>query len=274
LADPNLARAIAADAAVGPPDRVLEVGAGLGSLTVALARTGAHVLAIEFDRQLVPALREVVGAYPNVHVEQADATRADWDALLGAGGSGGSRSERAVRANVGPRTGGAWTMVSNLPYNVAVPLMLELLESVPRIRRYLVMVQRAVGDRFSAGPGEAAYGTTALRVEYRARAEQVRRVPAAVFWPRPAIDSAVVRITPRRPPVDVDPVALFRVVDEAFAERRKTVANALRRLGLDLASATRVLGDAGVPAAARGEQVGLEAFARVTSVLLSTGWRP
>ncbi|MEX2421144.1 MAG: rRNA adenine dimethyltransferase family protein, partial [Actinomycetota bacterium] len=127
LADPNLARAIVEDAGVGPGDRVVEIGAGLGSLTVALAAAGCRVLAIETDRRLVSALTEVVSASPDVRVEEVDAMRADWETLLG--------------------PGHGWAMVSNLPYNISVPLLLDLLERVPAIERYLVMVQKEVGER-------------------------------------------------------------------------------------------------------------------------------
>ena len=242
-----------ADAGVGPGDRVLEVGAGFGSVTVALAEAGCSVLAVEFDRQLVPALREVVGGYGDVRVEQADAMRADWDVLL---------------------EGGTWSMVSNLPYNISVPLVVGLLERVPRIRRYLVMVQREVGERLVAGPATEAYGTVSVRVAYRAEASLVRRIPADVFWPRPNVDSVAVRLLPHPPPVAVDHDALFRVVDGAFGERRKTMANALRRLGLGLDEAREVLGAVGVDPSERPERLALAEFARTTEALLARGWRP
>jgi 16S rRNA (adenine1518-N6/adenine1519-N6)-dimethyltransferase len=232
---------------------VLEIGAGFGSITLALAEAGCEVLALELDRRIAPALVEVVAAYPAVRVEKLDAMAADWDVLLG---------------------DGPWSMVSNLPFNISVPLVVRLLESVPAIERSLVMVQREVGDRFVAGPGEEAYGTVSVRIAYRARAELVRRVPAAVFWPRPNVDSVLVRITPHPPPVDVPAVALFRVVEEGFAERRKTMANALRRLGLDRERAADVLRESGVAPAARAEDLGLDTFARITRTLVSTGWRP
>lgn len=242
-----------ADAGVGRDDRVLEVGAGFGSITVALAEAGCEVLAVEFDRRIVPALREVVAALPRVRVEQVDAMRVDWDRLLGPG---------------------PWAMVSNLPYNVSVPLVVGMLERLPQVDRYLFMVQREVGERFVASPGDEAYGAVSVRVAYRARAELVRRVPADVFWPRPNVDSALVRLLPHPPPVDVDPVALFRVVEEGFAERRKTMTNALRRLGLGLNDAIRILRGGETLPSARAEEFGLEDFARVTTALLSEGWRP
>jgi 16S rRNA (adenine1518-N6/adenine1519-N6)-dimethyltransferase len=253
IADPNLARAIVADAGVGPGDRVLEVGAGFGSITLALAEAGCEVLAVELDRGIAPALEEVVAGVPLVRVERVDAMHADWASLLG------DRS---------------WAMVSNLPYNISVPLLVELLERVPAIASYTVMVQREVGDRLAAGPGEEAYGTVSVRVAYRADARVVRRVPADVFWPRPNVDSVVVRLAPHPPPVDVDPRALFRVVDEGFAERRKTMANAVRRLGPSLGDAKRILEASEIDPATRAERLGLEAFARLTTALLDEGWRP
>lgn len=241
------------DAGVCAGDRVLEVGAGLGSITVALAQAGCDVLAVEFDRRLTPALREVVSGYANVRVDELDAMHADWAALLG---------------------GGRWAMVSNLPFNISVPLMVELLERVPGIDRHVVMVQKEVGERFVARAGDEAYGTVSLRVAYRADANLVRRVPAEVFWPRPNVDSVLVRMVPRRPPVDVDPAALFAVVDESFAERRKTMANALRRLGFTLPEAAGILSASGVEPSTRPERLDLQDFARVAARLLSEGWRP
>ncbi|HJR97620.1 MAG TPA: 16S rRNA (adenine(1518)-N(6)/adenine(1519)-N(6))-dimethyltransferase RsmA [Actinomycetota bacterium] len=243
LIDPNLARAIASDAGVTAGDRVVEIGAGMGSLTVALAATGAEVLAVEFDRGLVPALREVTQGLASVRVLHADAMKLDWSAELG-------------------DADGVWTLCANLPYNIAAPLVLDTLTSVPAISRWLVMVQREVGRRLVAAPGGEHFGAVSLRVAYRADASIVRRVPAAVFWPRPNVDSVLVRLDRLdRPPVDVDEVWLWRVVDEAFAERRKTMRNALRRLGL--AEPDAVLADAGIEPATRPEELDLSAFAAI-----------
>lgn len=235
-------------------DRVLEVGAGLGSLTVALAEAGCEVLALELDGALARALAEVTAPYGDrVRVQLADAMRSDWDALL---------------------PGEGWAMVSNLPYNVSVPLLLDLLQTVPAIDRYLVMVQREVGERLVAVPGEEAYGAVSVRVAYRGDPRIVRRIPADVFWPRPKVDSVLVRIVPHPPPVDVDPVALFAVVERGFAERRKTMGNALRRLGLDAASALRVMNTSGLDPQVRAERLGLSEFATIARTLLAEGWRP
>ena len=231
----------------------MEVGAGLGSLTVPLAEAGARVLAIEVDRGLSEALREVVAPYPDVRIDVADAMRTDWVSALGA--------ER-------------WSMVSNLPYNVSVPLLLDLLQTVPTIDRYVVMVQREVGERLVARPGEETYGAVSVRVAYRADARVVRRVPADVFWPRPKVDSVLVRLDPRPPTVEVDPAALFAVVDEGFAERRKTMANALRRLGRDAEDAAEILRSLDLDPSVRAERLGLGEFARIAQTMLERGWTP
>jgi len=232
----------------------VEVGAGLGSLTVALADAGCEILALELDRGLIHALEEVAQPFGDrVRVMIADAMRADWDVLL---------------------PGQGWAMVSNLPYNISVPLLLDLLQTVPAIDRYLVMVQREVGGRLVAVPGEEAYGAVSVRVAYRGDARMVRRVPADVFWPRPKVDSVLIRVLPHPPPVDVDPVALFAVIERGFAERRKTMGNALRRLGLDAASALRVMNASGLDPQVRAERLGLTEFAAITRTLLAEGWRP
>ncbi|MGH2680599.1 MAG: 16S rRNA (adenine(1518)-N(6)/adenine(1519)-N(6))-dimethyltransferase RsmA [Actinomycetota bacterium] len=253
LIDPNLARAIAADAGVGPGDRVVEIGAGLGSLTRALAETGAEVLAVEVDPALIPALEESVSGHERIRVLHADAADPEWQDMLG-------ESD--------------WVLAANLPYNVATHVVLNTLRDVPRIRRLVVMVQREVGERLVAGPGEPAYGIPSLRVAYRATAEQVRRVPPPVFWPRPKVDSVVVRLVRRdEPSVEVAEDRLWTVVDAGFAERRKTMRNALRRLGVDGGDADDLLRAAGVHPSARAETLSLEAFARVAGSLPATAGR-
>jgi 16S rRNA (adenine1518-N6/adenine1519-N6)-dimethyltransferase len=219
---------------------MLEIGAGLGSLTVALADTGSDVLAIELDRSLVPALEEVVRERPTVTVTAADAMRIDWPEVLG---------------------DGRWRMASNLPYNVAVPIVMDLLEHGPGIEDYLVMVQREVGERLVAGPGDPAYGAVSVRVRYRAEARLLRRIPPSVFWPEPQVESVLVRLTPREPPVETPPEQLFRVVEEGFAQRRKTMANALVRLGRSRGDAGAVLEECGIDPRARAESLSLEQFA-------------
>jgi 16S rRNA (adenine1518-N6/adenine1519-N6)-dimethyltransferase len=180
-------------------------------------------------------------------VLHADATDPEWQDQLG--------EER-------------WVLAANLPYNVATHLVLETLRGVPQVGRLVVMVQREVGERLVAGPGEAAYGIPSLRVAYRAEGALVRRVPPSVFWPRPRVASVVVRLSRREvAPVGVDEDRLWTVVDAGFAERRKTMRNALRRLGIDGREADRLLSAAGIDPAARAETLSLEDFARIAEAL-------
>lgn len=226
---------------------MLEIGAGLGSLTVALAEAGARVTAVEFDRALLPALREVLAPWPSVRVVLADAMHTEWGELL---------------------AGDGWKMVSNLPYNIAVPLLVCMLEGAPQVVSFLVMVQREVGERLAARPGEPAYGAASVRVAYHAEARLVRRVSARVFWPEPAVDSVLVRLDRRvRPPVATPPERLFRLVEAGFAQRRKTMRAALRRLGLAPEAAERALASCGLPADVRAERLSLEAFARLADAV-------
>jgi 16S rRNA (adenine1518-N6/adenine1519-N6)-dimethyltransferase len=248
VVDPNTVRRIARLAGVGPADRVVEVGAGLGSLTVALAETGAEVTAVERDRHLLPVLRSVVEPL-GVRVVEGDAMALDWDEVLGRGAAGGGEDR--------------WALVANLPYNVATPLVLDLLARVPAIDRMLVMVQREVGERLAAGPGTKAYGIPSVKVAYRADAAVVGRVPPTVFLPQPRVESVLVRI--RRlpePRVDVDPERLFRLVEAGFGQRRKMLRRSLASLA-DPSAFER----AGVRPDARAEELSVEDWARLADAL-------
>ncbi|HEX2047660.1 MAG TPA: 16S rRNA (adenine(1518)-N(6)/adenine(1519)-N(6))-dimethyltransferase RsmA [Acidimicrobiales bacterium] len=211
VVDPNTVRRIARLAEVGPGDRVVEIGAGLGSLTLALAETGASVTAIEVDSRLVPVLRTVVEPV-GVAVVEGDALRLDWASLLGEE---------------------SWVLVANLPYNVATPLVADLLDEVPAIGRMLVMVQREVAERLAAGRGEEAYGAVSVKVAYWATAKVVGRVPPTVFHPVPKVESALVRIERRAAPAvgpEVDREWLFRLVSAGFGQRRKMLRRSLAAL--------------------------------------------
>jgi 16S rRNA (adenine1518-N6/adenine1519-N6)-dimethyltransferase len=244
LADPNTARRIVRLAGVAPGDRILEIGPGIGSLTVALAEAvlpGGEVVALELDGHLLPVLAEVVGDVGHVTVVQGDALTIDYSPLLGGTG--------------------AWTMVSNLPYNVATPLMARLLEEVPALRRLSVMVQKEVAERLAAPPGTRACGAISVKVAYHATAAVVGVVPPTVFMPRPKVDSAIVRFERRpAPPVDVpSPDGLFALARSGFGQRRKTLRQALRPLlGGEV---ERVLAAAGVASMARAETLTLEEWA-------------
>ncbi len=179
-------------------------------------------------------------------VRTADAARTNWNALLGTG---------------------PWRMASNLPYNIATSVVIDLLREAPRVDPMLVMVQREVGERLVASPAQEAFGAVSLRVAYRAEAKLLRRVRASVFWPEPQIESVLVRLSRRPPPVSAPEKSLFRLIDAGFAQRRKTMANALVRLGYDRQFATAALAGAGLDRSVRAEELGLEEFARVVEAL-------
>ena len=218
VTDANTVRRIVRFADVGKGARVVEIGAGLGSLTLALARTGAEVVAVEVDRHLVPILRSVVEPSTNVTVVEADALRVDWGELLGPTPDGAAGAP-------------TWRLVANLPYNVATPLVVRVLEEAPQVTSMLVMVQREVGERLAAGPGDDAYGALSVKIAYWATAAVVGIVPPTVFVPKPRVDSALVRIDRRPGPlVSPDVVTgerLFSVVGAGFAHRRKMLRRAL-----------------------------------------------
>ncbi len=242
LADPNTARRIARLAGVGPGDRVVEIGAGLGALTLALAETGASVTAVEVDRHLLAPLRAV--AEPaGAEVVEGDALTLDWGRLVGPG---------------------PWVVVANLPYNVATPLVLRLLEDVAAPARMLVMVQAEVGERLAAGVGSPSYGAVSVRVTYWARAEVLGRVPPTVFVPRPRVESALVGIQRRpEPAVDPDMVGyprLVEVVKAGFAQRRKMLRRSLAGV-----VPGEAFGAAGVDPRARAEELDVSAWGRLAA---------
>ncbi|MGC8462381.1 MAG: ribosomal RNA small subunit methyltransferase A [Acidimicrobiales bacterium] len=289
VADANTVRRIVRLADVGAGSPVVEIGAGLGSLTLALVEVGASVTAVEVD----PALCRVLGEQPalaGVRVVEADATRLDWDELLagsvgglsptgsagglpGAVADAGSASEDdAVRREPGrvsgeARASSAWTLVANLPYNVATPLVVDVLERAPAVRSLLVMVQREVGERFAASPGSGAYGAVSVKVAYWASASVVGRVPASVFVPRPRVESVLVRL--ERHPVPGDPSwraggpsyqRLFTVVRAGFAHRRKML-----RRALDGVVPPAAFGATGIPGTARAEELALDQWTALAS---------
>jgi 16S rRNA (adenine1518-N6/adenine1519-N6)-dimethyltransferase len=211
VADPNTIRRIVKLAGVDASARVVEIGAGLGSLTLELGRTGAEVVAVEIDRRLVPVLRELVSGCPNVRVVEDDGLRLDWGRLLG---------QRRL-----------WALVANLPYNVATPIVIRTLEEAPEVRSMLVMVQREVGERLAAVPGDPAYGAVSVKVRYWAHAALAGTVPPTVFVPRPTVESALVRVDRHDSPAIPTDVVSYRrlcsVVNAAFGHRRKMLRRSL-----------------------------------------------
>jgi len=218
VVDPNTVRRIARLSGVGPGSSVVEIGAGLGSLTLALAETGANVTAVEIDSGLMPLLRSVVEAQ-GVRVIQGDALRLDWSELLASSSSDPT----------GDRT--SWALVSNLPYNVATPVVAMVLDEVPDIKRLVVMVQREVGERLAAHVGDSAYGAVSVKIAYHAKASLLGHVPPTVFMPRPNVASVIVGIDRRDAPA-VDPSIVshdrfFEVVRAGFSHRRKMLRRSL-----------------------------------------------
>lgn len=246
VVDPNTVRRIARLAGIGPDDRVVEIGAGLGSLTLALAETGARVVAVETDNRLVPLLREVTDPYAEtVTVVHADARRLDWDGLL---------------------EGAGWHLVANLPYNIATSLVLAVLEGVPAVADLLVMCQREAAERLAADPRSGAYGAVSVKVAAHADAELAGNVPSAVFFPRPEVESALVRITRRTPVLPFElRNEINRLVTTAFAHRRQMLRRTLRS-AFDDVDATLV--EAGIDPTERPERLGLHHWTRLAEVSL------
>ncbi|WP_419923798.1 16S rRNA (adenine(1518)-N(6)/adenine(1519)-N(6))-dimethyltransferase RsmA [Candidatus Poriferisocius sp.] len=221
---------------------VVEIGPGLGSLTVALAAEAERVLAVEADRHLLAPLREVVSA-PNVEIVHADATTREWRAKLGAADQ-------------------RWALVANLPYNIAIPLLLDLLDTEPRIETFTFMVQQEVAERLTASVGTKAYGIPTLKVAYWCEARIVRPVPPTVFHPRPRVSSAVVRMERRpEPAVEVDPDRLFFLIRTAFGQRRKML-----RRSLAAHLTPDCFDKANIPATARPEQLTLADWSKLAAV--------
>jgi len=254
VADANTVRRIARLAGVAPGDKVMEIGAGLGSLTMALAETGASVVAVETDRRLLPLLHAAVDAL-GVRVVHGDAMHLDLAGLL----------EEQDRADAtAPASPVGWSMVANLPYNVAVPLVMRVLDDVPSVKALLVMVQREVGERLAAAPGSRAYGAVSVKVAYHAVSRVVGKVPATVFVPRPRVESVLVLLE-RRPVVAVDPALvpadkLFAVVRAGFAQRRKML-----RRSLAGTVSQQAFDDAGIDASARAEELSIEQWGRLAA---------
>ncbi|GID94392.1 16S rRNA (adenine(1518)-N(6)/adenine(1519)-N(6))-dimethyltransferase RsmA [Amorphoplanes digitatis] len=250
--DPNTVRRIVAAAELTGDDVVLEVGPGLGSLTLGLLGAAAHVHAVELDPVLAAALPATVaerGDAAKLTVHHADALRIGRSALSPA----------------------PTMLVANLPYNVAVPVVLHLLAELPTLRGGLVMVQKEVADRLVAGPGSKIYGVPSVKLAWYAAARSAGRVPPAVFWPVPNVDSGLVAFANREPPAEVERRAVFQVVDAAFAQRRKTLRAALAGWAGGAGLAEKVLVAAGVSPQARGESLTVEQFAAIAAAAIAAG---
>ena len=243
VSDPNTVRRIARMANVGPNDHVVEIGAGLGSLTLALAETGARITAIEIDHGIAPVLRDVVKDLPNVSVVVGDALELDWNEII-------PPESKAV-------------VVANLPYNVATPLVADLLDAIPQISRFVVMVQKEVALRLASSVGSSDYGAISVKVAYWATARVLGDVPPSVFIPRPKVTSSIIEITRRETPAvgpHIAPQQLFKVIRTGFGQRRKMLRRSLAAIAIP---ENFVL--AGVSPEARPEELDVHQWGRLAT---------
>ncbi|GAA1922214.1 16S rRNA (adenine(1518)-N(6)/adenine(1519)-N(6)) -dimethyltransferase RsmA [Nocardioides marmoribigeumensis] len=247
--DANTVRRIVRAAGAGPEDCVLEVGPGLGSLTLALLEVARHVVAVEIDDVLAGALPATVERFAPEQADRFSLLHAD--------------AMRVTELPGPPAT----ALVANLPYNVSVPVLLHLLEHVPTLERGLVMVQSEVADRLAAPPGSRTYGVPSVKAAWYADVRRAGAVGRNVFWPAPNVDSGLVAFTRREPPAHRSGRAeVFAVVDAAFGQRRKGLRGALRVLA-PVEQVERALEAAGVDPLARGEALDLQAFVRIADAL-------
>lgn len=255
--DGNTVRRIVAAADLRSTDHVLEVGPGLGSLTLGLLDAAAAVTAIEIDPRLAGLLPRTVAAHaPHrsaaLRVITADAMEVTADRL--------AVLDPDLAAPADPTA-----LVANLPYNVAVPVLLHLLAEVPTLRRVLVMVQAEVADRLVAAPGSKIYGSPSVKLAWYGTSHRAGSIARSVFWPMPGVDSALVAFRRREDPRTEDRAAVFTVVDNAFAQRRKTLRSALSGWAGSAAHAETVLKKARVDPSARGEVLGVDEFIRIAA---------
>ncbi len=256
--DPNTVRRIVRESRIDSDDIVIEIGPGLGSLTLALLGVAREVVAVELDARLAARLPATVAAYAPDQAAALTVIQAD-----------------AMRIENVP--GSPTALVANLPYNVSVPVLLHLLALLPSLQRGLVMVQAEVADRLAAPPGSKIYGIPSVKAAWFADVRRAGTVGRNVFWPAPNVDSGLVAWSRREPPeTSASRQQVFAVVDAAFAQRRKTLRAALRELAGSSAAATAALIAAGIDPMTRGEAVDVAGFARIAQALWldpnTAGW--
>lgn len=248
--DPNTVRRIVRESGIAADDVVVEVGPGLGSLTLALLEVARRVVAIEVDPLLAGRLPATVTEYAPGQAAALEVVEAD--------------ALRVTSLPGEPPT----ALVANLPYNVSVPVLLHLMGLLPTLRHGLVMVQSEVADRLAARPGSKVYGVPSLKAAWYAEVRRAGAIGRNVFWPAPNVDSGLVAWTHRDPPTtQVSRPAVFAVIDAAFAQRRKALRGALRDLAGSSEAASAALETAGVDPLARGESLGIDEFVAITIAL-------
>lgn len=260
LVDANILRRIIEAADPHPEDVILEVGPGIGTVTEVLAPRVKLVLAIEYDRRLLAILEETLKPFSNVRVVKADALRVNFRELL----------SDVPMCN---------KMVSNLPYQIAAPLLVKVVGEYPEVKRSVVMLQKEIADRLLARAGSKNFGAFTLKISHFAEAEMVAKVSRKVFIPEPNVDSAVVRLERRKAPkVKVaNEELLFDIINAAFEQRRKTIRNALSEATLldfsrqEVGEALRM---AGIDPSKRGEALELEDYGRLTNAFAQMAKAP
>ena len=245
LVNEETVQKIAAAAQIGPGSLVLEIGPGIGTLTQALAETGAQVEAVEIDKALLPVLAKTLEGYANVHIINEDILQIDIRKLV---------------------AGRDFVVAANLPYYITTPIIFGLLEQKLPMTRLVVMVQKEVADRMTAAPGSKDYGALSVALQYYTEPQEAFVVPAASFIPAPHVDSAVVVCERRKTPaVLVDEKTFFTVVKAAFSVRRKMLSNALKNTGLSGEEITAWLQRAGIDGRRRGETLSQVEFAKLAN---------
>lgn len=257
LIDTHVLDKIITAAEIGPEDFVLEIGPGIGTMTQYLAESAREVVAVEIDKKLIPILEDTLSAYSNVTVINEDILKVDIAGL-------------AREKNEGKPI----KVVANLPYYITTPIIMGLFESEVPLDSITVMVQKEVAERMQTGPGSKEYGALSLAVQYYAKPYIVANVPPNCFMPRPAVGSAVIRLTRHeKKPVEVkNPQFMFRLIRASFNQRRKTLQNGLHNAGelqLPKEKVAEALEKMGLSPAVRGEKLNLEQFARLSDLLIS-----
>lgn len=253
LIDDNIVDKIVAGAGIGPGDKIIEVGPGIGTLTREMASRAQNLMAVEIDKNLIPILEDTLGDYDNVKVVNEDIIKADIRGL--------------IDENLG---GGPVKLVANLPYYITTPIIMRFLEENINVTDIVVMVQKEVAERMNAQPGGKDFGALSVAVQYYCDTEIVAKVPRHLFVPQPNVDSIVIalRIRPERKYKVDDEDLYFKVVKAAFGQRRKTLLNSISSMGnLAKDQVKEALEEAGIDPKRRGETLSLDEFAILSNVI-------
>jgi len=253
LIDDNIVDKIVAGAGIGPGDKIIEVGPGIGTLTREMASRAQNLMAVEIDKNLIPILEDTLGDYDNVKIVNEDIIKADIRGL--------------IDENLG---GGPVKLVANLPYYITTPIIMRFLEENINVTDIVVMVQKEVAERMNAQPGGKDFGALSVAVQYYCDTEIVAKVPRHLFVPQPNVDSIVIalRVRPERKYKVDDEDLYFKVVKAAFGQRRKTLLNSISSMGsLAKDQVKEALEEAGIDLKRRGETLSLDEFAILSNVI-------